>query len=332
VRATGRELAAQGSVDGVLKVLAQVGERLIDSKSGVVALFPGVVDDRVHLVAHSVEAPASALALANGTLFRMLRVTRKDLTRASVAVEPQFENVRAELLSKLDAFGAEIAVPMIDESERVVGLLALGPRAADEAFELDVVGALVQQAWESIERGKPVSVVFADLRGFTAFSDTVEPEEVTETLNDFHAAMGAHVSRWEGTLERFTGDGFIVFFNDPLEQRDHVERAARMTLDMRASVARLRDRWRLKGYPLDLGLHTGYATCGFIGYEGRRDHGVIGNVTNLAARFSEAAKGGEILTSARVRADLPDSIATETAGELTLDGFAEPQRAFRVLA
>ena len=378
VRATGRELAAQGSVDGVLKVLAQVGERLIDSRSGVVALFPGVVDDRVHLVAHGVEAPASELELADGTLFRMLRVTRRELTRASVAFEPQFENVRAELLRELDAFGAEIAVPMIDESERVVGLLALGPRAADEpyeAFELDVIGALVQQAWESIERAqaltrlhererdfsdlkrffpaavidqvmarggaqalerkrKPVTVVFADLRGFTAFSDTVEPEEVTETLNEFHAAMGAHVSRWEGTLERFTGDGFMVFFNDPLEQRDHVERGVRMALDMRASVAGLRERWRLKGYPIDLGLglHTGYATCGFIGYEGRRDYGVIGNVTNLAARFSEAAKGGEILTSARVRAELPDSIATEPAGELTLDGFAEPQRAFRVLA
>ncbi len=378
VRATGRELAAQGSVDGVLKVLAQVGERLVDSRSGVVALFPGVVDDRVHLVAHGVEAPANESELADGTLFRMLRVTRTELLRASVALEPQFENVRAELLRELDALGAELAVPMIDESERVVGLLALGAREAGEpyeAFELDVVGALVQQARESIERAqaltrlhererdfsdlkrffpaavidqvmarggaqalerkrKAVSVVFADLRGFTEFSDTVEPEEVTETLNEFHAVMGAHVTRWEGTLERFTGDGFMVFFNDPLEQRDHVERAARMTLAMRASVARLRERWRLKGYPIDLGLglHTGYATCGFIGYEGRRDYGVIGNVTNLAAGFSEAANGGEILISARVRAELPDSIATEPAGELALSGFAEPQRAFRMLS
>ena len=107
--------------------------------------------------------------------------------------------------------------------------------------------------------------------------------------------MGAHVSRWEGTLERFTADGFMVFFNYPLEQRDHVSRAARMALALRESVARLLERWRLKGYPIDLGLglHTGYATCGFIGYEGRRDYGVICNVTNLAARFSQAAKGGE---------------------------------------
>ncbi len=376
-RATGRELAAQSSVDGVLKVLAQVGERLVDSQSGVVALFPGVVDERVHLVAHGIDVPAGELETEDGTLFRMLRVTRRELTRASVAVEPQFENVRAELLRELDRLGAEIAVPMIDEHERVVGLLALGPRAGEEpyeAYELDVVGALVQQAWESIERAqaltrlhererdfsdlkrffpaavidqvmarggaralertrKSVSVVFADLRGFTAFSDTVEPEEVTETLNEFHAAMGAHVSRWEGTLERFTGDGFMVFFNDPLEQRDHVLRAARMALEMRESVAKLRERWRLRGYTIDLGLglSTGYATCGFIGYEGRRDYGVIGNVTNLAARFSQAAGGGEILASARVHAELADAVAAEPAGELALDGFAEPQRAFRLL-
>jgi class 3 adenylate cyclase len=187
---------------------------------------------------------------------------------------------------------------------------------------------------QALERKrKPVTVVFADLRGFTEFSDTVEPEEVTETLNEFHAAMGEHVSRWEGTLERFTGDGFMVFFNDPLEQPDHVERAARMALDMRASVERLRERWRLRGYPIDLGLglHTGYATCGFIGYEGRRDYGVIGNVSTLAERLSEVARGGEILASARVRAELPASIATDPAGELALAGFAEPQRAFRVL-
>ncbi len=377
VRATGRELAAQGTVDGVLKVLAQVGERLVDSQTGVVALFPGVVDERVHVVAHGLEVPAGELETEDGPLFRMLRVTRKELTRASVAMEPQFENVRAELLRELGTLGAELALPMIDERERVVGLLALGPRAADEpyeAFELDVLGALVQQAWESIERAqaltrlhererdfadlkrffpaavidqvmarggaralerkrKPVTVVFADLRGFTAFSDTVEPEEVTETLNEFHAAMGSHVSRWEGTLERFTSDGFMVFFNDPLEQADHVARAARMALDMRESVALLRERWRLRGYPIDLGLglHTGYATCGFIGYEGRRDYGVIGNVTSLAARFSGSARAGEILVSARVHAELGGSLACEPAGDHSFDGFTEPQRAFRLL-
>jgi class 3 adenylate cyclase len=138
----------------------------------------------------------------------------------------------------------------------------------------------------------------------------------------------------EGTLERFTGDGFMVFFNDPLEQPDHVERAVRMTLDMRRTVARLRERWLLRGYPIDLciGVHTGYASCGFIGYEGRRDYGVIGNVTNVAARLADAAEGGQILISARVRSELRDAIVTESAGEIALKGFSEPQAAFRVLS
>ena len=378
VRAAGRELVAQGDVDGVLKVLAQMGERLVDSQSAVVVLFPGVVDDHLHIAAHGVLAPASERVSAELVLFEMLRVTRKDLSRAAVNFEPQYENVRAQLLAEFDLFGAEVAVPMQDERERVVGVLALGPRAADEpyeAFEFDVIGALVQQAYESIERAqaltqlhererdfsdlkrffpaqvidqvmarggtqalerkrKPVTVLFADLRGFTEFSDAVEPEVVTETLNEFHAAMGAHVTQWEGTLERFTGDGFMVFFNDPLEQPDHVERAVRMALDLRNTVARLREGWLRKGYAIDLGigLHTGYATCGFIGYEGRRDYGVIGNVTNMAARLSDTAKGGEILISARVRSELPASILTEPVGDLVLVGFAEPQSAFRVVS
>jgi class 3 adenylate cyclase len=378
VRAAGRELAAQGDVDGVLKVLAQMGERLVDSRNAVAVLFSGVVDDHLHLAAHGVEAPPSERVSAELALFEILRLTRKDQTRASVNFEPQYENVRAQLLAEFDLLAAEVVVPMLDERERVVGVLALGPRAADEpyeAFEFDVVAALVQQAYESIERAqalerlhererdfsdlkrffpapvidqvmarggtqalertrKPVTVVFADLRGFTSFSDAVEPEEVTETLNEFHAAMGAHVKRWEGTLERFTGDGFMVFFNDPLGQPDHVERAVRMALDMRSTMTRLREGWLRKGYAIDLGigLHTGYATCGFIGYEGRRDYGVIGNVTNLAARLSDAAKGGEILISARVLSELPASIVTEPAGELALKGFSEPQSACRVLS
>jgi class 3 adenylate cyclase len=378
VRASGRELAARDDVDGVLEVLARVGQRLVDSRSAVAVLFPDSVDDSLHVAAHVVPIPSLEPQLTDSTLFRMLRVTRNGLTRAGVAIEPQFENVRAELLTEFDRLGAQIAVPMLNDREQVMGLLALGAREADEpyeSFEFDVIGTLVQQAWESIERAqaltrlrererdfsdlkrffpaavidqvmarggaqalerkrKPVTVVIADLRGFTSFSDSVEPEEVAETLNEFHAAMGAHVLQSEGTLERFTGDGFMVFFNDPLEQEDHVTRAVRMTLEMRATVLRLRERWLMRGYPIDLciGLHTGYASCGFIGYEGRRDYGVIGNVPSVAARLADAASGGEILISARVRSELAHAIATEPAGEISLKGFSEPQSAFRVLS
>jgi len=180
---------------------------------------------------------------------------------------------------------------------------------------------------------KLVTVFFADLRGFTSFSESVEPEEVMATLAEYHTAMGRRVTEFAGTLERFAGDGFMVFFNDPVEQPDHVERAARMALAMRGDIALLRAGWAHRGYRIDagIGIHTGYATCGFIGYEGRRDYGVIGNVTNLAARLSDAAKGGEILTTAPVRAELRERFGFEPVGDLEIRGFHAPQPAFRLI-
>ncbi|MCK6554506.1 adenylate/guanylate cyclase domain-containing protein [Candidatus Binatia bacterium] len=181
---------------------------------------------------------------------------------------------------------------------------------------------------------KLVTVLFADLRGFTSFSDTVEPEEVISTLDEYHCAMGARIAEYEGTLERFAGDGFMVFFNDPVDQPDHVERAAQMALAMRADVERLRAKWTRKGYGIHagMGIHTGYATCGFIGYEGRRDYAVIGNVTNLAARLSDFAGPGEIIISARSFGELDGRFVAESTGELHLKGFQQPQSAFRLLA
>ena len=180
---------------------------------------------------------------------------------------------------------------------------------------------------------KLVTVVFADLRGFTAFAESVEPEEVTATLAEYHAAMGDRIAEFAGTLEHFAGDGFMVFFNDPVDQPDHADRAVKMAIAMCADVRRLRESWARKGYPIDagIGIDSGYATCGFVGYEGRRDYGVIGSVSNLAARLSDAAAGGEILITARVCAELHAPVPTEPIGELTLKGFAQPQPAFRVL-
>jgi class 3 adenylate cyclase len=153
------------------------------------------------------------------------------------------------------------------------------------------------------------------------------------TLAEYHAAMGKRIAEYAGTLERFAGDGFMVFFNDPVNQEDHVDRAVQMALEMRKDVRHLREEWVRKGYTIDVGMgvHTGYATCGFIGYEGRRDYGVIGNVTNLAARLSDAAGGGEILVTARVVGELRNGCRTEAAGQLSLKGFQQPQAVHRVL-
>ena len=151
---------------------------------------------------------------------------------------------------------------------------------------------------------REVTVCFLDLRGFTAFAETAEPEEVMGVLREYHAVMGQLILEHEGTLERFTGDGMMIFFNDPVPVSNPGERALRMALAMRERVAELIDKWRKLGYELDLsiGIALGYATIGAIGFEGRWDYGAIGSVTNLAARLCGEAKPGQILVSKRVLA------------------------------
>jgi len=180
---------------------------------------------------------------------------------------------------------------------------------------------------------REVTVVFLDLRGFTAFAETAEPEEVMGVLREYHAEMGKLILASEGTLERFTGDGMMIFFNDPVEVADPAARAVRMAAAMRERIAGLIEAWRKRGFDLDfgIGIAQGYATIGAIGFEGRWDYGAIGTVTNLAARLCGEAKPGQILLSQRVAGGV-DGIATvEPVGELTLKGFQRPVKAYNVL-
>ena len=179
-----------------------------------------------------------------------------------------------------------------------------------------------------------VTVAFLDLRGFTAFAETVEPEEVMGVLREYHAEMGRLILEHEGTLERFTGDGMMIFFNDPVPVPDAPERAIRMALAMRERVQQLDVGWRKRGYDLGLkiGIAQGYATIGAIGFEGRWDYGAIGTVTNLAARLCGEAGPSEILVSRRVAGAVEDLASLETLEPLALKGFARPVPAFRVLA
>jgi class 3 adenylate cyclase len=180
---------------------------------------------------------------------------------------------------------------------------------------------------------REVTVVFLDLRGFTAFAELAEPEEVMGVLREYHAEMGRLILEHEGTLERFTGDGMMIFFNDPVPVPNPAERALRMALIMRERVQELSARWRRRGYDLALGIGIaqGYATIGAIGFEGRWDYGAIGTVTNLAARLCGEAKGDQILVSLRVAGEIEDLIETEEVGLLSLKGFQRPVPAFRVL-
>jgi class 3 adenylate cyclase len=180
---------------------------------------------------------------------------------------------------------------------------------------------------------REVTVCFLDLRGFTAFAETAEPEEIMGVLREYHAGMGRLILEHEGTLERFTGDGMMVFFNDPMPVPNPGERAVRMALAMRERVTGLIAEWRKLGYELDLGIGIaqGYATIGAIGFEGRWDYGAIGSVTNLAARLCAEAKPGQILISKRVLAMTERLLAVESAGELSLAGFHRPIPAYDVV-
>jgi adenylate cyclase len=179
---------------------------------------------------------------------------------------------------------------------------------------------------------REVTVVFLDLRGFTAFAETAEPEEVMGVLREYHAEMGRLVLVHEGTLERFTGDGMMIFFNDPVPVPNPAERAIRMALEMRGRIGALSVKWRKRGYDLEfgVGIAQGYATIGAIGFEGRWDYGAIGTVTNLASRLCGEARPGQILVSQRFLAALEGVIEAEPAGDLHLKGFLKPVPAFSV--
>jgi adenylate cyclase len=180
---------------------------------------------------------------------------------------------------------------------------------------------------------RDITVVFCDLRAFTAFAETAEPEEVMGVLDEYYQALGDLVTRFEGTLERFTGDGLMVFFNDPLPCPDAPLRAVRMAVAMRNRVQGLAKGWARHGYDLALGvgLAQGYATLGRIGFEGRSDYTAIGNCTNLAARLCAEARPWQILLSPRVHAAVEEFVTSEPVGELTLRGFSRPVATFNVV-
>ena len=179
---------------------------------------------------------------------------------------------------------------------------------------------------------REITVVFCDLRGFTAFAETAEPEEVMGVLREYHAAMGTLIFQFGGTLERFAGDGLMVFFNDPLPCPDPAPRAVRMAVAMRERVSALAGAWRKRGHALafGVGIATGYATLGRIGFEGRFDYGAIGTVTNLASRLCDEAQGGQILISQRVHSAVEELVEAEPVGEIALKGFHRPVATYNI--
>ena len=181
---------------------------------------------------------------------------------------------------------------------------------------------------------REITVVFCDMRGFTAFAETTEPEDVMAVLNEYHGALGPLIFEYGGTLEQFSGDGMMVFFNDPVPIDDPAWQAVSMAVEMRERAHALVAEWRKRGHQLDFGVGVaiGYATCGRIGFPGRFDYAPIGTVTNLAARLCSEARGGEILINQRVATIIDGRAEVESMGELDLKGLARPVGAWNVIA
>jgi adenylate cyclase len=221
----------------------------------------------------------------------------------------------------------------------------LEQRVAEQVAEIERIGRLKrflspgvarlvssgdEHALESHRR--EVTVVFCDLRDFTAFAEGAEPEEVIAVLREYHSALGALIDKFEGTVERFASDGLLVLFNDPLPCTEPWTRAVQMAVEMRDAVAKLAANWRTHGHDLGfgIGIAHGYATLGCIGFEGRLQYSVTGTVANLASRLCDQARNGQILIDAKVYAEVKTLAELESVGELELKGFRRPVKAFNV--
>jgi adenylate cyclase len=202
-------------------------------------------------------------------------------------------------------------------------------------FLSPTLAELILSQGESIleSHRREIAVLFADLRGWTSFSATTEPEEVMGVIRSFHETMGNLILEFEATVGWFAGDGLMVWFNDPLPCTDASARAVRLAVEMRETMAELRAKWRKRGHELDfsVGIALGYATLGRIGFDGRYDYGAVGSVMNLASRLCDEAGSGQILVSERVVSEVEELVDAEPAGQLTLKGFVKPVAAFRIV-
>jgi adenylate cyclase len=224
---------------------------------------------------------------------------------------------------------------------------ALETRVAEQLREIERVSRLKrflspQVAELIVSRGeedlleshrREVTIVFCDLRGFTAFSETAEPEEVMDVLHRYHETVGRQAHDFDGTIEHFAGDGVMILFNDPLPCPDHALQAVRMAAAVRAQVQGLAEDWRRNGYQLGIGvgISQGFATLGRIGFQERFDYAAIGTVVNFASRLCDAAKDGQILINDPVLAALDGAVTTEPLGALSLKGLSNPVSAHNVV-
>ena len=234
---------------------------------------------------------------------------------------------RSQEIAKLNAQLEQRVADQVGEIERMSRLRRfLPPQVADL-----IVASGGERQLESHRR--EITALFCDLRGFTGFSESSDPEDVMTLLRQYHAAIGAIIIKYSGTLERYAGDGVMVVFNDPVPVDNPALQAVRMAHDMRAALGALIEKWRRLGHELGfgIGIAHGYATLGTIGFEGRFDYAAIGTVSNVASRLCDDAKPGQILISSRVLMAVEEAIAVESVGDFALKGISRPLAAYNVV-
>jgi adenylate cyclase len=362
-------LAREPGLQPVLDAVAEACRRLCRGESAAIWLVEG---DLLVSVAHHGENRGAAYdrehphGIDRTTAAGRVAVTRKPVHIPDVEADPEYtysgprpyrSMLGSPILVEDDLIGVVVVVrterrPFSDDDMAL--LKTFSDQAAIAIANAHLLETVERQRTElsrflspqvaellSSEDGKKllsghrayVTITYFDLRGFTAFVETAEPEELIDIVREYHSVAGELVTAHEGTLEHFAGDGLMVFFNDPVPLADPELQAARLALAMREQVGQRAEGWLKRGYELGLGagIAVGYATLGRIGFEGRYDYGALGSVTNVAARLSDEAAAGQILLSQRAYAALEGRVEARSIGRLDLKGLARPTDAYELV-
>ncbi|WP_420967622.1 adenylate/guanylate cyclase domain-containing protein [Bradyrhizobium sp. B120] len=308
-------LVDQQGVLGALVVLRKVAGDFPASLIGLMKTFAhqAVLAMRNARLFTEVDQKSHALELANTTVREQadkLRQQTEELTDWNKSLEQRVETQLGEIerIRRLERFLAPQVAQLIASSDNPEGLLD--------------------------SHRREVTVVFCDLRGFTAFTEATEPEEAMNVLREYHAALGKLIFKYEGTLDKYAGDGVMILFNAPIQLADHTARAVRMAVEMRDTVGPLTEKWRNRGHTLGfgIGIALGYATLGQVGFEQRLEYAAIGSVTNLASRLCGEAKAGQIVVSRRVYGMVEPHVEGRAIDDLVLKGFNHPILAAEILS
>ena len=361
-------LAREPGLQPVLDAVAEACRRLCHADSGGIWLVEG---DLLVSAAHGSEAAAAydrehPHAIDRTTAAGRVAVTREPVHIPDVDADPEYtyagprpyrSMLGSPILVEDDLIGVVVVVRMdrrpFAEDDMAV-LKTFSDQAAIAIANARLLETVERQRTELSRFLSPqvaelitsadgkqllaghrayLTIAYFDLRGFTSFAETAEPEELLDIVRQYHAVAGELVTGHSGTLEHFAGDGIMVFFNDPVPIDDPELQAAKLALAMRERIGECAEGWRKRGYELGLGagIAVGYATLGQIGFEGRYDYGALGSVTNTAARLSDEASAGQILLSQRAYAALEGRVEARKVGPLELKGLGRPMDVYELV-